>query len=152
MEIQREFDFGESQETVATNSGIERISQMIADFEVPICDISRSIALEIFGIIRQMTEDVPRQRGVSQRDLNDRVKALRELQKSLTEGDALSKRDILNLDGPKFTYAFTEIIGWFKKALRDAGVEEPMTQNIMLQFGDLVKANDESLRRELNGH
>lgn len=133
------------------SAGIERISEMIADPDSMLSDIMRLIALEMAKVMKKMTVDDPLARGnTSQRDLNDQVKAYRELQRTLTESDTLSKKDTLNLDGPKFRFVFMEIIRLFKKSLGDAGVKDELVQNIMLQFGDLVKSNDESLRRELN--
>jgi hypothetical protein len=165
--IDEDFEVGEPmQETVtnpaATSStpapppafeppcGIQRISQMLADPEVPSANIGRAIAREIAGVIEKMTEDRPLRHRRPRRDLNDEIKAYRELQRSVTESDALATKDTLNLDGPKFKFVFTEIIGLFQQALKDAGVDHQLAQNIMLQFADLVKANDENLRRELS--
>ena len=56
---------------------------------------------------------------------NDEIKAYRELQRTLTESDALSTKDTLNLDGPKFTFAITGMIrpvrarvegGWYGRS------------------------------------
>ncbi|MGH9587953.1 MAG: hypothetical protein ACRD3F_13445 [Acidobacteriaceae bacterium] len=133
-------------------AGIEAIAEMIGDRDVPFADISRRIALQIAGLIKVMVgdgADRPVRRRVSHRDLNDQIKAHRELQKTLTESETLSKKDVLNLDGPKFQYVFTEIIGWFRRSLTQAGIEEALARNVLLQFGDLVKANDERIRHEL---
>jgi hypothetical protein len=97
-----------------------------------------------------MTEDRPLRQRRPRHELNDEIKAYRELQRSLIEGEALSTKDILNLDGPKFTFVFKKIIALFQQALKDAGVDDQLRHNIMLQFGDLVKVNEENLRRELN--
>lgn len=131
-------------------AGIQRLSEMVADPEIPVADISRLIAQQIAGAIEAMTDDSPRRRRVSQRELNDQVRAYRDLQKTLAEGAALSMKDVLNLDGPKFKHVFIEIIKLFQKALKDAGTEQSLGQNIMLQFGDLIKGNEEKLRRELS--
>lgn len=139
-----------SSSSVAGEVGIGRIAEMIADPEASLPDIMRLIALEMAEVMRKMTTEDPLLRGLSMRDLNDQIKAYRELQKTLTESDSLSKKDTLNLDGPKFRFIFMELIRLFKQSLHGAGIESELTQNIMLQFGDLVKANDESLRRELN--
>jgi len=135
-------------------SRIVEIISLIEDETSPIADVCRLIALEIAGLTRQMvmpTTDVA-SRGIrpSQKDLNDQVKSYRELQRTLVEGDNLSKKDVLNLDGEKFKHLFTAFIGFFKKALKEAGLDETVTQNVMLQFSDIIKANDEGLRVELN--
>lgn len=144
-------DTSHAQPDESASEGIERIVQMIQDPEVPLADTTRLIALQIAGVMKKMTIDDPLSRGaISQRDLNDQVKAYRELQRTLTESDALSKKDTLNLDGPKFKFIFKELIRFFRQSLKDAGVDADLVQNIMLQFGDIVKANDDNLRRELN--
>jgi hypothetical protein len=133
--------------------GIDRITVMIADPESPLADITRLIALEIAGVMKKMSgigDDVLARGVTSQRDLNDQVKAWRDLQKTLTEADALSKKDVLNLDGPKFKFVFGELVRLYRQSLKDAGLQQELSQNIMLQFGDLVKANDEQIRRELS--
>lgn len=132
------------------SGGLERISEMLADPEVPIANIGRAVALEIASVIKKMTEDRPPRHRRPRRHFNDEIKAYRELQRTLTESDALSNKDTLNLDGPKFKFVFTEIVGLFHQALKEAGVDHQLVQNIMLQFGDLVKVNEENLRKELN--
>jgi hypothetical protein len=42
------------------------------------------------------------------------------------------------------------LLYFFERALKDAGVDLQLAHNIMLQFGDLVKANEDNLRRELS--
>lgn len=132
--------------------GIERISMLIADPDSSLPDIMRLIALEMALIMKKMTsERDPLDRGMlSMRDLNDQIKAYRELQRTLTESDALSKKDVLNMDGPKFKFVFKEIVRLFSEAMKDAHVPEDLAQNVMMQFGDKLKTNDESIRREMN--
>jgi hypothetical protein len=130
--------------------GMRRISGLVRDPEAPVGDISRLIALEIAGIIERMDVDDPLEHHRPMRDLNDQVKALRELQRTLTESDLLSRKDVLNLDGPKFAFVFKAMVEFFRRAMRDAGVEDALQQSVMLQFADLVKTNDEHLRRDMN--
>ena len=123
---------------------------MVRDPEIPVGAISRQISFLIASSIKFTAAGgsghyrIPRQR------VKDQIKAYRELQRTLVEAESSSKRDVLNLDGPKFRFVFTEIIKFFGKALKDAGTDQHVAQNIMLQFGDLVKANDDNLRRDLN--
>ncbi len=65
-------------------------------------------------------------------------------------GQSLASRDTLNLDGPKFQFVFAEILKLFRTALREAAVDDLLAQNVMLQFGDLVRASDDDMRREMN--
>jgi hypothetical protein len=132
---------------------IDTIANMIADPEVALADISRLIALEIVEVVRNMARNQkdPLARGTyTQKELTDQIKALRELQRTLTESDSLSKKDVLNMDGPKFKFLFTELIRLFRLALKDSGTDEDLARNVMLQFGDLVKSHDEGIRRDLN--
>ena len=163
--VDEDFEVGEQIQATMTNAaatasasrpvfeppcGLQRISQMLADPEVPIADISRAIALEIARVIEKMTEDRPLRHRRPRRQLNDEIKAYRELQRSLIESEVLCTKDTINLDGPQFKFVFREIIGLFERALKDAGVDHQLAHNIMLQFGDLVKANEDNLRRELS--
>jgi hypothetical protein len=126
-------------------SGVETLYTMVADPDAPIADISRLIAVQIAGILVAMADERPTHRQASQRYLNDQVQVYRELQRTLTESDALSNRDTLDLDGPKFKFILTEIVRLFRQALKDAGIPESLAQNAMLQFGDLIKEHDERL-------
>jgi hypothetical protein len=56
--------------------GLACISQMLADPEVPITNISRAIALEIAGVIGKMTEDRPLRQRRPRHELNDENKGL----------------------------------------------------------------------------
>lgn len=132
------------------DAGMARISDMVRDPETPVGDISRYIALEIARIIECMDSSDPLDHHRPMRDLNDQVKALRELQRTLTESDFLSRKDVLNLDGPKFQFMFKSIVDFFRRALTGAGVDDGLAQSVMLQFSDLVKTNDEHLRRDIN--
>lgn len=136
-------------------TGIDRIIDMMEDPDTHIADISRLIALEIANVVKLMSSKVNPKGGmrddiILMKDLNDHVKALLALQKTLTESDSLSRKDTLNLDGPKFKYVFQAIMGLFGLALKDAGIDEQHRANVMLQFGDLIKSHDETFRRELN--
>jgi hypothetical protein len=132
-------------------SGIETIATMIADREVPVADISRLIALEIVGLMRKMAPKDPAERGIiSQRDLNDQVKAYRELQRTLTESEALAKKDVLNIDGDKFKFVYGEILKYFQLALKGGGIDDELAKNILMQFRDIVSNNEAGLRIDIN--
>jgi hypothetical protein len=129
----------------------EAIARMVADRNEPIYAIARKIATEIAATIKGMMSPVGRfQRRLRQVHFTNRMKALRELRMTLVEGEGLSKQDLLNLEGPKFKFIFGKIIHLFRQALLDAGTESFQAQGVMVQFGDLLSAHDEALRRELN--
>jgi hypothetical protein len=124
---------------------------MVADRNEPVYAIARKIATEIAATIKGMMSPVGRfQRRLRQVHFTNRMKALRELRMTLVEGEGLSKQDLLNLEGPKFKFIFGKIIHLFRQALLDAGTESFQAQGVMVQFGDLLSAHDEALRRELN--
>jgi hypothetical protein len=134
------------------DKGLQVIEDMIADPNAQVADIMRLLALEMAKVVKKMVgKGDPLARGNrSQRDLNDMLKGLREMQKALTDSDALSKRDVLNFDGPKFQFVFSEITGLFQKALLGAGIDEEGSRNVMQQWRDLVAQNEEQMRRDLN--
>jgi ribosome-binding ATPase YchF (GTP1/OBG family) len=80
--------------------------------------------------------------------LSEQVKALRELAKTLTEAEQLSKRDILNFDGPKFQFVLSEIVKLFKKALIQANLTESQSNDVLKLFRDLLALYEPVLRKE----
>jgi hypothetical protein len=160
MAIQMEFDFwsSESPEVQAASESdcmhslrFEAITQMIYNRHAPIWSISRKVAGAMAAAIKYSKMPVkPFQHRGPQVDLTSRMKALRELQRTLMEGEALTKRDVLDLDGPKFKFARAEIVRLFERALMDAGIDGSHAQSVMVRFDDLRTENDEALRRDLN--
>jgi hypothetical protein len=158
MPIQLAFNFFDSDapETKAAadsdrlqNLRFEGIARMIADRRAPVWTIGRVIAREMVAAIKHSKMPVrPFQRPPV--DMNCRMKGLRELQKTLVESEALTKRDQLDLDGPKFKFVLGEIVRLFQQALMDAGTDSSHAQRIMVRFQDLRTENDETLRRDLD--
>lgn len=147
------FDSGEEKEEDRREASIARMEEIIAlvaDPEAQLSDISRLIALEIASVIAQMNEQDPIIRKGSFRELNDHVKALRELQKTLTESDELARRDTLNMDGPKFQFMFKTIVEFFKMAMKEAGVDATLSKTVLLNFGDKMKENEPLIQRDLS--
>jgi hypothetical protein len=128
---------------------LEEILAKMQDQTSPIAEISRMITIEMTMALNDMVHlGSDPQYNTQRKNLNDEIKMLRELQKSLTETDILSKKDILNFDGPKFKFVFLEVYQLFQKALKEAGLDRAMIDTIGKQYSDLVKVNDERLRRE----
>jgi hypothetical protein len=160
MAIQLAFNFfdAEEPETNAAadsdrlhNLRFEGIARMIADRHAPIWMISRRIAREMANTIKHSKMPVkPFQHRGPQVELNSRMKALRNLQRTLMESEGLSKRDQLDLDGPKFRFFLAEIVRLFEQALRDAGADRIQVERVMARFDALLEENDETLRRDLN--
>ena len=161
MGMQYEFDFVDpgglkAQETLAAArsqmSRLDRISQMVANRNAPVGKISRAIAVEIANVIKLMT---PTRRLLGRRfsipqELNNQVRGYRQPQRTLIEAEACSTTDSLNMDGPKFKFVRGSIIELFRQAMEDAGVTDQSVRTIMAQFGGLVAAGDERLRRDMN--
>jgi hypothetical protein len=122
---------------------------MMDDPDVPVADISRQIAKEMASVYDMMREPDPLIRR-SQKELTEQVRVLQSIQKSLSDGEAQSRRDVLNFDGPKFAYVYKEIVGLFRKSMLDQNLDSGTVQNVMLQFTDLIKAAEEGIRRELS--
>ena len=128
---------------------LEIISQLIGDPTTPIHRISRLIARQIATLFKTMTDRDPQRRRVPQRVLNARLKGYRGLHRSLLQNPVPARRDIFDLEGPSFRFVFSEMIRLFRSALDDSGSDPELAQNVMSQFTDLVKANDEPLRQGL---
>ena len=156
--FQLEFDFVcEEPEIMATlestrlqNLRFDAIAGMIADRGQPVWIASRKICGEMAATIKRLQMPVgPLKRRSTQTHLNNRMKALRELQRTLVQSEALSTRDVLDPDGRKVKFVFGEILRLFQQALRDAGVDDLRAKNIMVYFGDLRRASEAGLRREV---
>jgi hypothetical protein len=132
-------------------TNIEDILVKMQDQTSSVADISRMITIEMTIALKELVllgNSDPT--FISQRrSLNDEIKMLRELQKSLTESDILSKKDILNIDGEKFQFMFIELLNLYGRALKESGLDRTTIDSVMKQFSDLVKTNDERLRREV---
>ena len=156
--FQMEFDFVcEEPEIMATlesarlqNLRFDAIAATIADRNQPVWIASRKICGEMAATIKRLQMPVgPLKRRNTQTQLNNRMKALRELQRTLVESEASSTRDVLEHDGRKLKFVVGEILRLFQQALMDAGVDDLRGRNIMLCFEDLRRASEAALRREV---
>jgi hypothetical protein len=157
--FQMEFAFVDEEPSVKAVSEATRlymlqfdsIAAMIANRNQPVWITSRKICVEMAVTIKQLQVPVAAlQRRKTQTKLNDRMKALRELQKTLLTNEGRSKRDALDLDGRQFKFVFGEVRRLFEEALRDAGVDGPQAQNVMCRFDDSRRANEAKLRHEVS--
>jgi hypothetical protein len=131
-------------------TNIEDILVKMQDQTSSVADISRMITIEMTIALKELVllgNSDPTFMS-QRRSLNDEIKMLRELQKSLTESDILSKKDFLSFDGPKFQFVFVELMTLYTKSLKESGLDRTTIDSVMKQFSDLVKTNDERLRRE----
>ena len=132
------------------DSSIQRMKEIleaINDTQKPVSDISRMIAGELASVTTQMAE-LNQTDGYKIKFLSERIKALREVSKTLADSETLSKRDILNFDGPKFLYAFQEILACFKKAMKETGLPETSANEVLRNFRDIMAMKEIDLRRQ----
>lgn len=157
----RDFVIGEDAklETVSITgnvTGFEPVSlteiiRLIDDPTGDVAVITRLIAREIACTSEQLSQvqaDPNQMWRLS--PLREQIKALRELGKTVQEGDALSKKDVLNFDGPKFRYVLREIAIQVKKAAKDAGLDEDTVLAVLKAFRSAMATREESLRMEVN--
>lgn len=130
---------------------LTEIIRLIDDPTGDVAVITRLIAREI-AIANEQLSQVQSDPNQSWRlrPLVEQIKALRELSKTLQEGDALSKKDVLNFDGPKFRYVLREITIVVKKAIKDAGMEDDTVLAILKAFRSLMATRESDLRTEVN--
>lgn len=134
------------------------ILEKINDPNFPLAECNRMIAIEILYVTQEMTHLRERvnagdhTENFLQKSYEQSVKALAQLEKSLTNTDLLAHRDILNLDGPKFTYLFGEIVNSFKKACDDALGRDggTISQSIMTHWRDELAMNEARWRTDLD--
>lgn len=133
----------------------DKILEMIENPNTSVAAIGRMISVEIAKTTKISAELV----GSREHDptaawkikmLTEHIKALRELAKQLSETDVLSKKDILNMSGPKFLFAMAELAKLYKRALKEAGVETSLIENAMRHFADLVSVNQERLQKDVD--
>lgn len=119
---------------------------LIEDPLIPVSDINRILAGEIAAVTSEMA-DLTMSNAYRLNILKEQVRALRELAKTLTENEVLSKKDILNFDGPKFQFVFQEITSNFKKAMKDSGLQEAQTNEVLRNFRDIMAGSEVELRK-----
>ena len=123
------------------------ILKAIGDPQKPVSDISRMIAGELASVTTKMAE-LNQTDGYKIKFLSERIKALRELSKTLADSETLSKKDIINFDGPKFQYVFQEILACFKKAMKETGLPETSSNEVLRNFRDIMAMKEIELRRQ----
>ena len=138
-------------------AGMTLIKNMIEEQSTDISFITKLIALELACTTEELQnlkdDDTlkysPQSMNMKMRPITERIKALRELARTLTESDALSKRDILNFDGPKFQYAVRALIGFFSDAITQAGYDQSARNAILKSFRTISGQREEALRRDI---
>lgn len=129
----------------------DEILRKIENPNCPVADVSRLIAIEIAKATRDMAKLMTDPTMAWKfKPYAAHVKALRELSKQLSETEVLSRKDTLNIDGPKCQFLVREMAKLYKKALKEAGCEGSLIESAMRHFADLLSVDDERIRRELD--
>jgi hypothetical protein len=142
--------------TTGSITGFEArtLTEIIRLIDDPIGDVSvitRMIAREIAIVNEQLSQvQADPNQTWRLRPLVEQIKALRELSKTLQEGDALSKKDVLNFDGPKFQYVLREITIILKESVKEAGMDDDAVIAVLKAFRSLMATRESSLRTEVN--
>lgn len=130
---------------------LTEIIRLIDDPTGDVAVITRLIAREIAIANEQLSQvQADPNQSWRLRPLVEQIKALRELSKTLQEGDSLSKKDVLNFDGPKFRYVLREFTILVKRAAKDAGLEDDTVIAVLKAFRSVMATREESLRTEVN--
>jgi hypothetical protein len=130
---------------------LTEIIRLIDDPTGDVSVITRLIAREIAIVNEQLSQvQVDPNQTWRLRPLVEQIKALRELSKTLQEGDALSKKDVLNFDGPKFQYVLREITVVLKKSVKEAGMGDDTVIAVLKAFRSLMATRESDLRTEVN--
>ena len=130
---------------------LDEILDKINDPQSDPAEISRLIAVDIAEVAKEMADNTkdPAMQWL-QKAYEIQIKALRELGKQLSEAEILSHKDVLNWDGAKFQFVLIELMKLYKQALRDAGVEDSLAQNVLKHYRDLLGKNDVRIRRDMD--
>jgi len=135
------------------SSRIDEILAMIADPDSSLGAIKRLISAEIAEVTKLITRfstDEELLSSVRVKNLEIRVKALRELGKELMEADVLGKKDFLNLDGPKFAYVVAEWNEGFNEAMRLVGIDDGTCNSVFRHFRDIMVKREPEIRRNVD--
>ncbi len=134
-------------------SVMPEIIDRIRDVNSPVGEIAHLITYEIARTIVVMQSSIARCGPRSQMNSYMRqIRALQALFGQLVESHTRARCDELNLDGPKFTFVFGEIVNCFTEALEKT-IRKPekdfLNKTIMMQFRDCLAQRDEDIRRKL---
>jgi hypothetical protein len=127
---------------------IENIRDQISDPATDPADISRAIAVEIAYVAGNMVSSETIMATTQLKAFSEQVKALRELGKQLTDAEILSKKDILNFDGPKFAFVLETVVNMFVKSMKEAGCAEDMRTSILKHYRDEMQMNEARIRKD----
>jgi len=113
-------------------------------------EILKLIALEQAAVVNQMSSQKTEfSIGGQGKRLDTKMKALTELRKTVQEAEELSKKDILNIDGPKFEFVFNLLCEWMAESVISNGLTPEQANNIMKTFRDKVTTGEIQMRKDV---
>jgi hypothetical protein len=134
----------------ASQTTLDLICTKLQDPDYQAYELMRLVTLEIATLVTHMpllrftVEEV-----YILRCFGEIIKALRELRHSIMDTELLRKRaDVINWEGEAIKHVVDRLIGWFVEALKEAGLNEAERNNVMLNYRDLARLNEDQLRRE----
>jgi len=139
------------QDPPSRESLLPEITEKLKDPNYSISEINRLVCGEFALLAQEMTIYGRHNSTASMsRSWRGQLTYLTGLQKSLQNTQAMSRKEVLNFDGPKFKFFFGRVTKLFREAAEQALGKDSDTsvQSIMRHFRDLVGVNDENLRRE----
>jgi len=129
---------------------LPQIERLIADPGISIDRILRVIAQYIVRKLEQSQDLHPLQYSrFAQQQLNSQINVLREVQKTLTESVLLSRRAVLDLDGPKFAAAYGYMTRMFTESMRSAGIPQDGIERVVREYRDLTALYWDDCKREI---
>lgn len=132
-------------------ANFKQIMDHISDPTTSLKEVIKLIAVEIAVATKDIADLNENPLALNQLKAKvEQVKALRELSKTLQENDTISKKDVLNFDGPKFQFVFREIIGVMKKSIVKAGYSETAADEILRSFKDEMSVKEIDLRKQVD--
>lgn len=135
------------------DSVLPLIQEKLTDADFSASEVLRLISTELARLIAEMYLD----ENATKKRLRVRISAaqirmLRALADSVRRLHALRKKeDVLDLDGPKFTFVLDELVKCFQQALQQSLGRDNQTavQSAMRHFRDIAAMREPELRQEL---
>jgi len=131
-------------------SSFETILTLVQNEDMPVDVVTRAIAVEIARVSGEIAEIRNDQTLIFKlKPLSEQVKTLRELARTLIEGEERSQKDVLNFDGPKFQYVLFTVVDLFRQTLEEVGVDETTRATIMRMYRDKMSTTEADIRRNV---
>ena len=151
---QLRFDFGKSASSDRPPGlpDLAAVEAVVVDPEATVKAKSRSIAAALAGVYGLMTrEQGQRERRRMQPLRMNAVKTLRELARSVFDGDIGSHADTLDMSGLRFRFVLGRVTDLFEQALRDGGLAAKVADQVISNFEAAFASREEDIRTMARG-